>query len=165
MPLPPLSKARSAPVAASAERACYLAPPLERFLARTAPRSFAESLSGQHCSWCGWVPPLVVSCRVDVSSVSSRQKKKRSSREQTTPVNGVNVCDPFRHAHHIDIIQETKTRSPSRRRSWIASKALCCPRANNMGIKGSPCSPPSPCGMSWETSISSTRPATFLQKN
>ena len=27
-------------------------------------------------------------------------------------------------------------RSPSQRRSWIATRALCWPRANNMGIKG-----------------------------
>ena len=47
-------------------------------------------------------------------------------------------------------------RSPSQRRSWIATRALCWRRTNNMGIKGSPYSPPSPCGMSWETPISSS---------
>ena len=37
-----------------------------------------------------------------------------------------------------------KRNSPSCDRSEIATRAECCPRANNMGMSGSPCSPPSP---------------------
>ena len=41
-------------------------------------------------------------------------------------------------------------RSPSRRECCDASNAPCCPTANNRGINGSPCSPPSPWGI-WRT--------------
>ena len=35
-------------------------------------------------------------------------------------------------------------------------KGLCCPKANNSGMRGSPCSPPSPCEMYWVMPISSS---------
>ena len=39
--------------------------------------------------------------------------------------------------------------SPGLILSWMASRVLCCPKANNNGMKGSPCSPPSPCETYW----------------
>ena len=73
--------------AASAECACCLAPSLERFVGMHSSAQFCRVPSGQHCSWGGWscsiqagcavlFSPLVVSCGVDLSSVSSRLKKR-----------------------------------------------------------------------------------------
>ena len=43
--------------------------------------------------------------------------------------------------------RNAKSRSPSSNLSEMATNAACCPQLNNMGMSGSPCSPPSPCRM------------------
>ena len=48
---------------------------------------------------------------------------------------------PVRAADDFQLVQE---REPTRNLAATAINAACCPRLNNMGINGSPCSPPSP---------------------
>ena len=50
-----------------------------------------------------------------------------------------NTCTSSKNANNFSL---------SRSLLCTALKARCCPRANNIGTKGSPCSPPSPCGIS-----------------
>ena len=52
--------------------------------------------------------------------------------------------------------RKARTCSPALNLVWTASRALCCPRANNMGMRKSPCSPPSSCGTFWVTPTSSS---------
>ena len=40
---------------------------------------------------------------------------------------------------------------------WTAMSAACCPKENNNGIMGSPCSPPSPCALSCTIAASSSQ--------
>ena len=85
--------------------------------------------------WCKWMWACVVNCSSTVVCTSS----KRSGRYA--------VLMSSRNAI---------TCSPGLMFSWVASRALCCPKANNSGMRGSPCSPPSPCEMYWVIPISSS---------
>ena len=55
----------------------------------------------------------------------------------------------------VNVIRNAITCSPLMF-SWVASRALCCPRANSSGMRGSPCSPLSLCEMYWVMPISSS---------
>ena len=62
----------------------------------------------------------------------------------------------LRGCDHEQIVEETKSRSLPSNLSEIAVKTACCPRLNNMGMRGSLCSPPSPCRMWWTPPRSSS---------
>ena len=67
--------------------------------------------------------------------------------------NGVAYTHPVWLGCEVHVVQ-----GAHRGRSWrdTACKASCWPSANKSGIKASPCSPPSPCGIRWTVPSSSS---------
>ena len=63
----------------------------------------------------------------------------------------VNVPHPVRAADDMDVVKERKQLLVLLQLLRNGHQRTICPKLSNIGIVASPCSPPSPCWMSWTT--------------